>query len=152
MVSPGEPPRLQGGQRDGSALRIELERSAEAPALARAALAGFLEGSRLASGRRETLTLLVSELMSNAVMHSDAPGENEILLCVRWVGRETIRVEVTDRGSGFVRGPRERTPEGGGYGLYIVEKQTTRWGVDRRDGTRVWFELSSGERQADASS
>jgi anti-sigma regulatory factor (Ser/Thr protein kinase) len=94
-------------------------------------------------GTLATLMLLVSELVSNAVVHSDAPPSSDILLCARLLDENTIRVEVTDRGSGFT--PTDRDPErrGGGYGLYLVDKQATRWGVDRHDGTRVWFEMSS---------
>ena len=29
----------------------------------------------------------------------------------------------------------------GGYGLYLVEKVASRWGVDSTSPTKVWFEL-----------
>ena len=52
-----------------------------------------------------------------------------------------IRVEVIDRESGFSATPRDPAQPLGGFGLYLVDKQATRWGVDSQDGTRVWFEL-----------
>lgn len=142
MVTSGDSPPLQ----ERRALCLELDSSSEAPALARAALAGFFSGSGLAPRRLETLTLLVSELVSNAVLHSAAPAGSEIALRVQWLDGDAIRVEVIDRGNGFVAGRRDRVPDGGGYGLYIVERQATRWGVDREGGTRVWFELRRGSR------
>ena len=90
-----------------------------------------------------TLTLLVSELVSNAVLHSDAPPSSHILLCAHPLGKAGVRVEVTDQGSGFVPAPRDPIQRHGGYGLHLVDQQTTSWGVDRQGGTRVWFEMPS---------
>jgi len=28
-----------------------------------------------------------------------------------------------------------------GWGLFLVDRMADRWGVDRSEGTRVWFEL-----------
>jgi anti-sigma regulatory factor (Ser/Thr protein kinase) len=125
---------------DHSALALELEQNRQAPALARAALSGFLR-ERTDAATLETLTLLVSEVVSNAVLHSDAPPASAIVLCARVLDHGRVRVEVTDRGSGFT--PVARDPDrNGGYGLYLLDKQATRWGVERDGGTRVWFELA----------
>jgi anti-sigma regulatory factor (Ser/Thr protein kinase) len=136
MASEREP----RGVADASALEIGLERDAQAPALARAALAGFFAERRIDPDALATLRLLVSEVVSNAVIHSDAPSSSEILLFARMLDDGGVRVEVTDRGSGFTLKPRDPDRHGG-YGLYLLEKQATRWGVDGRDGTRVWFEI-----------
>ncbi len=39
--------------------------------------------------------------------------------------------------------PRPRDPGStrDGYGLYLLEKVATRWGVDSAGDTKVWFEL-----------
>jgi len=68
---------------------------------------------------------------------ADAPVE----LAMRVAGR-TIRIEVHDGGTGFTPAghPKPRGADGG-YGLYLVERLASRWGVDTRAGTRVWFEL-----------
>jgi hypothetical protein len=55
---------------------------------------------------------------------------------------DRVRVEVTDQVDG--RPPTleplslNRTS---GRGLYLVDELSDDWGVDRSDGTRVWFEL-----------
>jgi anti-sigma regulatory factor (Ser/Thr protein kinase) len=91
----------------------------------------------------ESLRLLITELISNAVRHAGAPGIDLLVV----VGQPAVRVEVADRGPGFdsPRGNGERGTEGG-WGLLLVERLADRWGV-ARDGarTRVWFEL---ERRA----
>jgi anti-sigma regulatory factor (Ser/Thr protein kinase) len=135
----GSPPCFEGP----SALRMSLDRDPQAPSLARQAVAGFTERSEIAATELATLALLVSELVSNAVLHSDAPPASGIQLCARQLEEGAVRVEVIDHGSGFTATPRDPTRPIGGFGLYLVEKQATRWGVDREGGTRVWFELAT---------
>jgi anti-sigma regulatory factor (Ser/Thr protein kinase) len=135
--------------KDVRTMRISLERDPQAPSLARAAVAGFTEKSEIAPTDLATLTLLVSEVVSNAVLHSDAPPASNILLCARLLDQGAVRIEVTDQGSGFTAIPRDPAWPKGGYGLYLVEKQATRWGVDREGGTRVWFEIASPPRTED---
>jgi anti-sigma regulatory factor (Ser/Thr protein kinase) len=85
------------------------------------------------------VTLLVSELVTNAVRHV---GDQDIMLEVD-LGPDLIRVEVEDEGTGFTPAP--SAPEPGsreGWGLYLVDELADRWGVDpRRDRNRVWFEV-----------
>ena len=121
---------------------MSLERDPQAPSLARQAVSGFSERSEIDNTKRSTLALLVSELVSNAVMHSDAPPASGIVLCARLLERGKVRVEVIDRGAGFEMAPRDPTKASGGYGLFLVERQASRWGIDREGGTRVWFELA----------
>jgi anti-sigma regulatory factor (Ser/Thr protein kinase) len=135
-----------GNDQGEPSLRVSLERDPQAPSLARAAVADFTEKSKLPSSELDTLTLLVSELVSNAVLHSDAPPETGILLCARLLGRGAVRVEVIDRGGGFTAAPRDPSRLTCGYGLFLVAKQAHRWGVDREGGTRVWFEIRSQPR------
>lgn len=132
-----EPQRREGSP----VLRISLERDVAAPSVARAAIAGFFDEYEIDPAKLATLTLLVSELVSNAVVHSNAPAGSEVLLCLHVLAKDTVRVEVIDQGSGFRPVPRDPEQHGGGYGLYLVEKQAAQWGVDERGGTRVWFEM-----------
>ncbi len=129
-------------QEDASVLRLALEQSPEAPALGRAAITGFLEHRGIDSTVLATLTLLVSEIVTNAVVHPDVDEPNKIDLYAR-ITPELIRVEVTDRGSGFTPRPRDPAQIGGGYGLHLVDKASSRWGVDTGDDTTVWFELTT---------
>ena len=130
-----------GGREQGT-LRVRLERDPSAPSAARAALSGFSKEREVSPKSHATLALLVSELVSNAVLHSDAPSGSDIHLSARLIGSDAIRVEVTDQGSGFVAMPRDRDRLDGGYGLFLVDNQATSWGIERRCGTRVWFEIA----------
>lgn len=113
----------------------------DTPALARHRLEGWLPPS-LPERQRGTLRLLVSELVTNSVRHAGA-AEQPVALAVR-IAPGTIRVEVCDGGDGFQPGtPKPRGADGGfgGYGLFLVERMASRWGVETSAGTRVWFEL-----------
>jgi anti-sigma regulatory factor (Ser/Thr protein kinase) len=126
--------------REGAPLQLSLQRNVKAPGLARAAIARLCEEHGLESPLRQTVVLLVSEVVSNAVLHSSGPEDAPIGLSAA-VTQEAVRITVTDAGEGFT--PTERDPERveGGYGLYLVEKAASRWGVDPRAPTSVWFEL-----------
>jgi anti-sigma regulatory factor (Ser/Thr protein kinase) len=122
-------------------LNLDLEPNREAPSLARAAIAGFSEDREMGERTLATLTLLVSEVVTNAVIHPDVEPPADIQLRAR-IADGVIRVEVTDEGSGFEPTPRDPTRPDRGYGLYLLEQQAMRWGVEQRAGTTVWFELT----------
>ncbi len=90
--------------------------------------------------QRYKLELAVTEVVSNAVRHSGA-GEDITLAITPKAGYLCVRV--TDSGAGLVPQPGAMdSDEGAGFGLFIVEQLTRRWGMTREDGrTRVWFEL-----------
>jgi anti-sigma regulatory factor (Ser/Thr protein kinase) len=127
---------------DPSVLLLDLERTTEAPSLARAAITGFCENLESARPVLSTLVLLVSEVVTNAVVHPNLNESAEIRFCAR-VADHGIRVEVTDRGKGFRPRPRDPSRVRGGYGLYLLSEVASRWGVDRRSGTTVWFEVAT---------
>lgn len=89
-------------------------------------------------------SLCLSELVTNAVLHS---GADELELRVD-VSKDLLRVTVADDGSGFDPGQPSSGDESG-WGLYIVDRLSHSWGVDRGDGTQVWFEMRT---TADAAS
>jgi serine/threonine-protein kinase RsbW len=127
------------------ALRLELDRDLHAPAVARAAVSNWCPDLAGGAPRRETLLLLVSEVVTNAVLHSQGPADAPIHVIAR-IENERVRVEVTDAGKRFTRASHELPRPGarttiGGYGLYVVDQAASRWGVDRACGTRVWFEI-----------
>jgi anti-sigma regulatory factor (Ser/Thr protein kinase) len=121
-------------------LELKLERDLQAPAIARAATSGHCEDFELSGSICHTLILLVSEVVANAVLHSNGPANAPVLLSIR-LENDVVHVTVTDAGTGFVPQPRKPESTQGGYGLYLLEKAASRWGVDRIGGTRVWFEL-----------
>ena len=53
-------------------------------------------------------------------------------------------VRVTDGGTGLLPQPGAMATEpGAGYGLFLVEQLTRRWGMTREDErTRVWLEIA----------
>ncbi|MFJ8551523.1 ATP-binding protein [Streptomyces sp. NPDC093676] len=89
-------------------------------------------------GRSVTAELLTSELVTNAIIHTD---RDAVLTATVSPGR--LRVEVRD----FVeRRPRPRRPDDGdgthGRGLILVQSLSDAWGVRAHGvGKAVWFEL-----------
>jgi len=89
-------------------------------------------------GDIDTLRLLVSEVVTNAVRHGDSTRPLEVH--ASWDSE--VRVEVSDQGNGFTPAPRPGAPdEPGGFGLFLVGQLADRWGVERDRGTTVWFVL-----------
>lgn len=108
-----------------------------APGHAREAVASLR--SELDARTHDDLRLVLSELVTNAVVHG--PG-GAIRVRVEVDDDGVVRGEITDDGSGIVRVRAATADEGGGFGLTIVDALAARWGV-RDDSTRVWFELTN---------
>jgi two-component sensor histidine kinase len=84
----------------------------------------------------QTVALLVSEVVTNAVRHAATVVE------VHAVYDGRLRVEVSDDGLGWPRVVHARPDASGGRGLLIVDELATRWGADSLErGKRVWFEV-----------
>jgi anti-sigma regulatory factor (Ser/Thr protein kinase) len=126
------------------ALELGLQRDVQAPSRARGAVSEWARELDLGRLRLRTLVLLVSEVVSNAVLHSTGPRDAAITLHAALDG-EAIRITVTDPGQGFTPRPRDPGSIHDGYGLYLLEKATSRWGVDPSGPTSVWFELPRGD-------
>jgi len=90
------------------------------------------------------LDMAVTEVFSNAVRHSGS--EDELMLALTQKD-DFVCVRVSDGGNGLVPRPGAMATEpGAGFGLFLVEQITRRWGMTREDGrTRVWFELDYAE-------
>lgn len=125
--------------------RVTFALMPEAPSQARAVVDREL--GPLPAKVREDATLLVSELVTNAVRHALGTGLLEVELRIRSEpGR--IRVVVSDQGGGFVPAPRLPTAaEGSGWGLYLVDRIADRWGVLSKERTEVWFEIDVDDAQ-----
>jgi anti-sigma regulatory factor (Ser/Thr protein kinase) len=116
--------------------------------VARHAVAGLKP--YLNPGVADNAELLVSELVTNSVRHAGLPDEAAIELCVR-ASAEVLMVEVADAGQGFDHPSMSRpravagVAEPSGWGLFLVDRISDRWGAVQSNGeTRVWFELSPG--------
>lgn len=134
------------GEHDAiAAIDLSLPRSPQAPGIARAATRELCERTGMSGGRCQTLLVLVSEVVTNAVRHSDGPEDEEIAFRAAQVGAEAIRVDAMDGGSGFEPTPRDPSRPDGGWGLYLVDREAQSWGVEASRGTRVWFVFLVGE-------
>jgi anti-sigma regulatory factor (Ser/Thr protein kinase) len=90
--------------------------------------------------RRPDLALVMTEIVTNAVRHGAQGGALSLAATPK---PEFLCVQVTDDGAGFVPHPGAMTSdENGGFGLFLVERLTRRWGMTRENRrTRVWFEF-----------
>jgi anti-sigma regulatory factor (Ser/Thr protein kinase) len=135
------------GPREGDIprLRVSLPREPTAPGIGRRSLSAiepFADDTVL-----DDVRLLVSELVTNSLMHSGAGPTGRIDLTVE-VRSDTVRVSVRDQGSGFDHRPRRRGPRGSGWGLFLLNELSDEWGIERfpDDGTAVWFEVGRRAR------
>ncbi|WP_030186135.1 ATP-binding protein [Streptomyces violaceorubidus] len=110
---------------------------------ARSRLAG--SGIRADEPLAETLVLLVSELVTNAVVHTGRSAVLRLVLpgaVTEEGGKATVRLEVEDASD---RAPVPRCAGGeatGGRGLALVDGLADRWGWSREGtGKRIWCEL-----------
>jgi anti-sigma regulatory factor (Ser/Thr protein kinase) len=114
-------------------LSMRLTSDASAPRRARQAVA-----ERLADHpRSEELLLCVSEVVTNAVLHTTSPQRMSVSQ-----DASTVRVEVAD---GDAHAPLlgDHDPFAtSGRGLLILDKLALRWGHQpTREGKAVWFEF-----------
>jgi anti-sigma B factor antagonist len=132
-------------------LRMEIPSTLMAPRTARVAVRDLLVDHPLAAVQVDTLTLLVSEIVTNAVTHGEAEADGVVEFNVTVTG-ELTRVRVSDAGSGF-EWPAESLPPGrvgGGYGITLLDGQASRWGTRRVPGRfTVWFEVDHVPRPVD---
>lgn len=84
-------------------------------------------------------TLLVSELVANAVLHTGTPVE----VVVRTGDLDdTVRIEVHDGNPQLPLRKHYSAMSGTGRGLLLVERMASDWGAERTSGGKVvWFEL-----------
>lgn len=105
----------------------------------RRAVAAELADRGVAPELVDVVELLVSELLTNALLHADTDLDLRTSL-----ERGHIRVEVADGSPGrpILRHPPADATSG--RGLEIVDALASRWGVDERPGggKSVWFEVS----------
>jgi anti-sigma regulatory factor (Ser/Thr protein kinase) len=88
----------------------------------------------------EAVELMVSELATNCIRHTDSAFQLTIMS-----DRRQIRVEATDRAGGTptLRSPEPTDPSG--RGLKIIDMLSADWGVepDDRQGKTVWFTVAN---------
>lgn len=125
-------------------VEVRFAPSRQAPATARDALAPL--GATVEWETLESTRLLVSELVTNAVRHGGLRADDWIELSVE-ASPDRVCVRVTDPGKGISRPPPvPRAERPSGWGLFLVGQIADRWGIERDDDTRVWFEIDRSNR------
>lgn len=132
----GERVERPGGP--GVIVRAAMPCSPHSPRRARELARSALEG-RASPTLVDVVVLLISELVTNAVVHARTPVE----LVVTFTPG-VVRAEVSDHGLGPVPAAVPGQPlDEGGRGLRLVEALATTWGCQRGpDGVCVWFEVA----------
>jgi Histidine kinase-like ATPase domain len=124
-------------------LEARLPQTADAPREARAAVSRLCDAGALPPSVRPDLLLLVSEVVTIAVVDEQRPPSAPLVLTAAR-SNGVVRVTLADSGKGFSGEARARAE---GYGLYLLDHVATSWGVEKiaeeGDGTRVWFELTT---------
>jgi anti-sigma regulatory factor (Ser/Thr protein kinase) len=114
----------------------KIEPQAEGPAQARRIIADEL-ASRLPAPVLDDIKLMVSELVTNGIVHGSGEPADPVMLDLLVNGH--IRCRVLDHGDGFAT--RAREEQSGGWGLQVVEQLADRWGMQcSPQQTEVWFE------------
>jgi anti-sigma regulatory factor (Ser/Thr protein kinase) len=127
-------------------ISVHIPGGAGAPSNARRSVLSQL-GGQLAGPQANDAALLVSELVTNSVLHANVGPEQTLVVELLRID-DRLRITVIDPGSHLepiLQEADHRTP--GGFGLFLVDRLAAAWGVGR-DGTgptRVWCELAIEE-------
>ena len=134
------PPVISSAPVRGRDVLLSLDATRAAPSSVRRAL----RDAGLSDDLEHSVTLLATEIVGNSVRHAGmGPGE-KIVFFAR-LTPDHVRCEIADTGPGFDPDTRN---DASGFGLRLVDKLATRWGVSKADrGTRVWFEIDQRPRR-----
>lgn len=93
----------------------------------------------------EPVELIVSELVTNAVVHA----KSDVRVWLRCVNGRRLRVEVSDASHKKIRRRLPMASDPSGRGLWIVSRMADRWGTDTAaEGKTVWVELVTKPAEA----
>lgn len=133
----------QGSGHDAEVLTTSLPRDLSAPRLARRWISEQLNPRGLRVEEHDAIVLLVSELVSNVVLHT----ESDPVVSLRVdPGQVLVGVQDSSELVARIRDPELDADRPGGWGLRIVDQMADSWGADVIDGHKVvWFavELSA---------
>lgn len=141
QLTPPQPVETTDGVRQEG---FELPAHTSSVAHARAVVGGQLRRWGFPEDLGHTAQLVISEFVTNAVLHTDSGR----IGCSLQLHGHRLRIEVTDEGTERCSPqPRAAAPdEVNGRGLQLVGALAERWGVsagDTRCGRVVWAELGT---------
>jgi len=118
---------------------LRLPPSPTAAHRAREFIADFCSAAKLPPSLCQDAALLVSELVTNAVIHGRTTATVEVHRPA-----DTLRVTVRDDNPSLPAvGDAPDLNTESGRGLLIVSKTASRWGIEAGDdGKTIWFELA----------
>jgi anti-sigma regulatory factor (Ser/Thr protein kinase) len=123
--------------------RLRLACDPSVVAEARRAVARFEPG--VPAPVIESARLLVTELVTNSLLHGIAGGDGWIDVVIERRA-QCLRIEVADPAS-TGRRPVLRSVDHSstsGWGLQLVDRLASDWGVETESGTCVWCEIATG--------
>lgn len=128
---------------------LEVPADREAPRIARHHVRSSL-ADRLPPPLTDDVGLIVSELVTNSVLHAGAGSGQTVGVDVS-LSDGRLHLTVTD--SGAASPPRLidlDLDQPAGMGLYFVDRLSASWGVERdaRGRTTVWCEFALGDKPA----
>ena len=130
--------RAVAPHRSSSRSMVVYDRQATSVGEARSWIEAFLAERAIGNPLRDDAQLVVSELVTNALMHGDGA-----LVLRASISDSDVQVSVTDSGDAM---PEMLPPDPsriGGLGLIVVERIATDWGVSPFPGGKtVWAALS----------
>ncbi|MGD0699830.1 MAG: ATP-binding protein [Trebonia sp.] len=92
----------------------------------------------------DTATLLTSELVTNAILHTASGAAGGTVTIVVVDVEDGVLIEVVDDGSAGTPVVKDDLLTTDGHGLFLVQQLTAQWGYLRdAAGTTVWFHLPS---------
>jgi anti-sigma regulatory factor (Ser/Thr protein kinase) len=90
----------------------------------------------------EAATLLTSELVTNAILHTMSGADEGTVTVVVVDVPDGVLIEVVDDGSADAPVVKDDLFSADGHGLYLVQQLAAQWGYLRdAAGTTVWFHL-----------
>ncbi len=93
---------------------------------------------------RDAATLLTSELVTNAIQHTDSGARGGTVTVVVIAVPAGVLVEVIDDGSPGTPVVKADLYAADGHGLFLVQQLAAQWGYLRDlTGTTVWFHLAA---------
>jgi anti-sigma regulatory factor (Ser/Thr protein kinase) len=129
---------LEGRDRGSSSsvetLRVTLSGGTDAAFRARRAVDALNGG---VGALREVTHLLVTELVTNSVRHA---GAKEVDLELK-ASPKGVWAQVIDQGPGFRHPDHGKPTEDRGFGLFLVDRLSDRWGIEQGRPVKVWFEV-----------